>query len=931
MEYEQRRWTTFSILCLTVIFKTVADGQDIKIGGVFPNRMSQEHAALFQTLHKYNNQSKSAIPRSNLHVTLDVRNVDLTDSFNLGVSLCGVFESGAYLVVGISSSTSLPTIKAYSNKFHIPYITPSLSGTGMLSHETDFQLYLRPSPIPVLVELIHRERWDSFHYVYDDMEGLYRLEHLLELANTETLGINPLHIRKSPEISAFFRKIVASEIRNVVLDTSTFERTKLVLTKALKFDPIATSDYHFIVLDFDLKHIIFDSSSYDRMKITGLAMVNENNSKYKELMTYWSELKKKKYPNNNIDYLTFQAALTHDVVEVIAETFRLVRENRTDVSTNVLKCDHHSTPWSNGRSFLNVLKRVDVNGLTGRLQFDDLGRRKNYFLDIIKLTRDLETEKPRFDKIGTWDSSSPETFAIGKDGSIVEPADNFLNKTLIISTIEAKPYYMLKKDADLYEDEQDKYEGYCVDLMEKIAAEMNISYKFRLVADSQYGRMDANGRWNGMVGELIYEQADMVVAPLTITSERERFVEFSTPFMNLGISILIKKPVNNKPGVFSFLHPLSHEIWMCIVFSYVGVSVVLFLVSRFSPYEWHTVDAPPPLFGDSGDRQEMANDFGIFNSLWFSLGAFMQQGCDISPRSLSGRIVGGVWWFFTLIIISSYTANLAAFLTVNRMISPIESADDLSKQTEISYGSVKSGSTREFFKTSNVETYQKMWAFMSQAEPTVFVDTVQNGIDRVRSSKGQYAFLLESTMNDYISQQQPCDTIKVGDNLNSRGYGIAMRRGYPLKQDFTLAILKLREDSILHGLEQTWWFDKGECGPPDAKSKDSANALSLNNVAGVFYILVGGLGLAMLVALMEFCYKSRKEARKAKTSLSIAMRGKARMSIKGGDNVNVSTEFKKSLSTVPITRANNSRKSHHKMLHIDGLDSCNGTNAHTQV
>ena len=70
-------------------------------------------------------------------------------------------------------------------------------------------------------------------------------------------------------------------------------------------------------------------------------------------------------------------------------------------------------------------------------------------------------------------------------------------------------------------------------------------------------------------------------------------------------------------------------------------------------------------------------------------------------RSLSGRIVGGVWWFFTLIIISSYTANLAAFLTVERMVSPIESAEDLAKQTEIAYGTLDSGSTKEFFRVRN--------------------------------------------------------------------------------------------------------------------------------------------------------------------------------------------------------------------------------------
>ena len=67
---------------------------------------------------------------------------------------------------------------------------------------------------------------------------------------------------------------------------------------------------------------------------------------------------------------------------------------------------------------------------------------------------------------------------------------------------------------------------------------------------------------------------------------------------------------------------------------------------------------------------------------------------------MSGRIVGSVWWFFTLILISSYTANLAAFLTSERMQNPIESAEDLAKQTEIKYGTLNGGSTQEFFKVS---------------------------------------------------------------------------------------------------------------------------------------------------------------------------------------------------------------------------------------
>ena len=100
----------------------------------------------------------------------------------------------------------------------------------------------------------------------------------------------------------------------------------------------------------------------------------------------------------------------------------------------------------------------------------------------------------------------------------------------------------------------------------------------------------------------------------------------------------------------------------------------------------------------NADNDVVENMFTMSNSFWFAVGTLMQQGSDINPHAVSTRIVGGIWWFFTLIIISSYTANLAAFLTVERMVSPIENAEDLSKQTKISYGTIAGGSTMTFFR-----------------------------------------------------------------------------------------------------------------------------------------------------------------------------------------------------------------------------------------
>ncbi|XP_008587421.1 PREDICTED: glutamate receptor ionotropic, kainate 2-like [Galeopterus variegatus] len=263
-----------------------------------------------------------------------------------------------------------------------------------------------------------------------------------------------------------------------------------------------------------------------------------------------------------------------------------------------------------------------------------------------------------------------------------------------------EPYVLFKKsDKPLYGN--DRFEGYCIDLLRELSTILGFTYEIRLVEDGKYGAQDdANGQWNGMVRELIDHKADLAVAPLAITYVREKVIDFSKPFMTLGISILYRKPNGTNPGVFSFLNPLSPDIWMYILLAYLGVSCVLFVIARFSPYEWYN---PHPCNPDS---DVVENNFTLLNSFWFGVGALMQQGSELMPKALSTRIVGGIWWFFTLIIISSYTANLAAFLTVERMESPIDSADDLAKQTKIEYGAVEDGATMTFFKHSSSDLRQ---------------------------------------------------------------------------------------------------------------------------------------------------------------------------------------------------------------------------------
>ena len=98
---------------------------------------------------------------------------------------------------------------------------------------------------------------------------------------------------------------------------------------------------------------------------------------------------------------------------------------------------------------------------------------------------------------------------------------------------------------------------------------------------------------------------------------------------------------------------------------------------------------------------ETKNNLSFLNSLWSSAAYYLGQGPDGNhPVSASGRVSVAVWWFCITILGATYTANLAAYLTTNRLQTPIQSVRDLSQQTSTEYGVVKESQTQRFFATS---------------------------------------------------------------------------------------------------------------------------------------------------------------------------------------------------------------------------------------
>lgn len=129
---------------------------------------------------------------------------------------------------------------------------------------------------------------------------------------------------------------------------------------------------------------------------------------------------------------------------------------------------------------------------------------------------------------------------------------------------------------------------------------------------------------------------------------------------------------------------------------------------------------------------------------------------------------------------STYTANLAAFLTVSGKSLKIDSAEGLLKQTKIKYGLVKGGATEAFFRDSNFSTYQRMWMQMQTFKPSVFEEDSSAGVKRVLDSSASqpYAFLMESSSLEYeMANPNHCALKQLGPPLDSKHYAIAMPKG----------------------------------------------------------------------------------------------------------------------------------------------------------
>lgn len=313
-------------------------------------------------------------------------------------------------------------------------------------------------------------------------------------------------------------------------------------------------------------------------------------------------------------------------------------------------------------------------------------------------------------------------------------------------------------------EEKGKYTGFSIDLWEAVAKQLNWEWEI-------YGEKTVDDLLSAVEGGI----ADVAIAGVTITAERDKRVDFSYPYFESGLQILVSTrgilPVKNLVS-FIFSPLLWTTIAIVLVSTFIAANVVWWL-----------------------EREKNAEMFprdynkGIVESLWWAVVTLVTVGYgDKTPKSIPGRIVATIWMFSSVLLISYFTASITSILTVQQLSSNIGSLEDFGDKL---IGTVANTFAAEYLK--------------SQKANLLLFDNINEAIAALQQGKVRAVVYDAPVLRHYAITKGRGRVRVVGEVFARQSYGIVFRQDSPYRELVNRALLTIQEDGTYERIYQKWF------------------------------------------------------------------------------------------------------------------------------
>ncbi|KAA8490735.1 Glutamate receptor ionotropic, kainate 2 [Porphyridium purpureum] len=382
----------------------------------------------------------------------------------------------------------------------------------------------------------------------------------------------------------------------------------------------------------------------------------------------------------------------------------------------------------------------------------------------------------------------------------------------------APPFVFIDPDTSLG---IERYSGYSVDLIEILSVMLNFTYTIQ---------GEAGVGSTAVISQVVDENntINMAISAFTITSARLAIVDFTQPFFLLGLRI-VHNPRPDSQDLWRIFVPFEPLVWGLIVVAFV---VILLSYALFE----HGLN-------DAEFRGRPIKD--VFLSLYYVFQTAVQQSTPL-PETTEGRLlmIGSTAFFF--ILAATYTAELASFLTANKVFELISDVDQNGEINEIDVASVSEILT--LLADSSIESWFVQNALQNAPRNYQYCYRSFECLEMVANGTAG-ATILDAPAAEYLlgTEASFSSLELLGAVMNPQGYGIVLRQDDPNTPFFNRAILLLRETSMLAQL-RALWFPALRVGDSD----DALDPVTIQEVGGIFIILAIILGIAWLFYIVRW-------------------------------------------------------------------------------
>ncbi|CAM4980282.1 unnamed protein product [Rotaria socialis] len=736
-------------------------------------------------------------------------------------------------IVGPEYSSEAPIIAGIGARIGIPVISQSATGPT-LSNRNAYPAFYRTVPSDnaaalAIAQLFLNYNWTSCQIIYQNdafgnggataITNAF-LKNGLGIAGTIVFDIVTLRLQDNLN-----DVLTASPTRIVVLWVNP-PYVPSIIQNALDYDLIGPNYLWITSASFDLSN--FNQTYYPNLigllnlepTVASVANAPINAVLLNAAFDLWNQYEPETFPgrNNVNDYAFFAFDAAWTLVQSLQKFCSITSNTSSCISlSNATYCFDRFL--FNSNTLFDIINNMEFLGVSGHIQFS--ANTTDRINGSYYVANNIQYSPTGIHFVQALSYSDSTGWQRNTSAQLIWPGNTLAPPTsgaklqgvkLILGLIQSTQYTNIINVTDALGNTTTQLVGYVPDLINLLQTKLGFIPDIRLAP--------SNHTYNGLVDSVVNGVYDLVVADLTVTANRRKKVDFSNSIFDNSVRLVIRTQPDIQVALFSFLNPLSWDLWLLIIGTLIFGSILICIVERVA----------------NERLREKSHSAAYLMIIWYTFGNFMGRDVELQPKTIAGRLISSAMFFLTLVIIASYTANLASQLTISKSQPIISGIDDIKngKVPSNRIGLLVGSASLEYYLTELSGGNPNYYPLYSRDQ--IYQSLLDDKID---------VGFIDTGNAEYMTNDVYCNLTIAGSGFNVGIFAIPMRKGWIYANDLDVALLLLRESGDLNNLYAKW-FQYKNC--PD--NSVSTAAIDSRALIGLFMVF----GIVCMLSIFIFAW-----------------------------------------------------------------------------